>query len=62
LGIGQGEQIKRLWKGFHQTLIRDQIITQEEHDGVTKRIEAVLDAQPPPKLSWGYNVHLARKA
>jgi hypothetical protein len=58
----QSEQIQLLWKGFHSAILKKKILTQAEIDVITKKLAEVLDAQPPPELSWGYNFYVAQKA
>ena len=61
MGLGQAQAIQLLWRGFPYVLLKEKIMTQSEIDVVTKELSEMLDAQPPLKLSYVYNVHVAQK-
>lgn len=61
LGIGQALQVQLLFKGFRERLLDTNSMSKEEADGIMKGLENVLNANPPPRLSWGYNTYVARK-
>jgi len=61
LGLGQAEQVQMLWKAWVPSLLRDNIMSQEEIDAMTEGLHQTLDVEPPLKLNWGYSVRVARK-
>jgi len=62
--IGQmiAEEKPMLVEGFRSALMDKGVMNQEEFDEMLKEFREFLQADPPPKGTWRYTTHVARKA